>query len=150
MALRVVFSPEAATDLIKLYEYIAERSGPLRAIAYIDRIEAYCAGFESSPERGTGRDDLRPGLRIVGFERRVTIAFRATPSTVIIDRILYAGRDVQRALSRRLAARVMFIAAPPERDRPSHTRRDGNNRRRNGCIPACLWCKTRRSARARR
>lgn len=73
----------------------------MRAIGYIDRIEAYCAGFEASPERGTRRDDLRPGLRIVGFERRVTIAFHATPSVVIIDRILYGGRDVRGALSRR-------------------------------------------------
>jgi plasmid stabilization system protein ParE len=46
---KVVFSPEAADDLINLYEYIAERSGPARAIGYIDRIEAYCAGFETSP-----------------------------------------------------------------------------------------------------
>jgi toxin ParE1/3/4 len=98
---RVVFSPEAAADLINLYEYVAARSGPLRAMGYIDRIEVYCAGFEFSAERGTRRDDLRPGLRIVGFERRVTIAFHGTPSTVIIDRILYGGRDLQRALSRR-------------------------------------------------
>jgi toxin ParE1/3/4 len=106
VAVKVVFSPEAATDLIKLYDYIAARSGPLRAIGYIDRIETYCAGFEASPERGTKCDDLRPGLRIVGFERRVTIAFHTTRSTVIIDRILYGGRDVKRALSRR--------ALPPE------------------------------------
>jgi len=61
---KIVLSPEAADDLINLYEYIAERSGPVRAIGYIDRIEAYCVGFEASPERGTRRDDLRPGLRI--------------------------------------------------------------------------------------
>jgi toxin ParE1/3/4 len=109
VAPRVVFSPEAATDLVQLYDYIAERSGPVRAIGYIDRIEAYCAGFEASPERGTRRDDLRPGLRIVGFERRVTIAFHTTPDTVIIDRILYGGRDVRRALSQRL---------PPSQSRP--------------------------------
>jgi len=98
---KVVFSPEAADDLINLYDYIAERSGPMLALGYIDRIEAYCAGLEASPERGTRRDDLRPGLRIVGFERRVTLVFHTTPSTVIVDRILYGGRDVQRAMSRR-------------------------------------------------
>ena len=103
MERRVVFSPEAAADLINLYEYIAERAGPRRAIGYIDRIEAYCAGFEFSAERGTRRDDIRLGLRIVGFERRVTIAFHVALSTVTIDRILYGGRDVQRALSRRHA-----------------------------------------------
>ena len=43
-------------------------------MAYIERIEAHCRGFADFPERGTRRDDLLPGLRITGFERRVTIA----------------------------------------------------------------------------
>jgi plasmid stabilization system protein ParE len=98
---RVVFSPEAAADLINIYDYIAKQSGPARAIGYIDRIERHCTGFRFSAERGTKRDDLRPGLRIAGFERRVTIAFHVETSTVIIDRILYAGRDIKRALKPR-------------------------------------------------
>jgi hypothetical protein len=40
------------------------------------------------PERGRRRDDLRPGLRIIGFGRRVTIAFHVAD---------YAGRDLRRA-----------------------------------------------------
>jgi len=48
-------------------------------------------------ERGTKRDDIRPGLRIIGFERRVTIAFHIAPGMVTIDRILYGGRDLYRA-----------------------------------------------------
>jgi len=94
---RVIFSPEAASDLSNLYEHIAKRSGPDRAIGYITRIETYCAGFRFFPERGTKRDDLRPGLRIVGFERRIAIAFHVDPEVVVIDRILYGGRDVKRA-----------------------------------------------------
>lgn len=42
------------------------------------------------------RDDLQAGLRIVGFERRVTIAFHVGPTTVTIDRVLYGGRDLDR------------------------------------------------------
>jgi len=98
---RVIFSPEAAADLFDLYDYIAKRSGPSVAFGYIHRIEAYCSGFRFSAERGTTQDDLRPGLRIVGFERRVTIAFHVEPAAVVIDRILYAGRDVTRALQKR-------------------------------------------------
>jgi plasmid stabilization system protein ParE len=98
---RVVFSPEAAADLFKIYDYIANQSGPARAICYINRIESYCAGFKFSAERGTKRDDLRQGLRVAGFERRVTIAFHVETTTVVIDRILYAGRDVKRALKPR-------------------------------------------------
>ncbi|MDZ4366104.1 MAG: type II toxin-antitoxin system RelE/ParE family toxin [Afipia sp.] len=46
------------------------------------------------PERGTRRDDLSPGLRIVGFERRVTIAFVVEEDEVIVLNILYGGREL--------------------------------------------------------
>jgi toxin ParE1/3/4 len=101
VAREVIFSPEAEADLFELYDYIADRSGPMRAIGYVGRIEKYCLGFAHAGERGTKRDDLRPGLRIVGFERRVTIAFHVTPRTVTIDRILYGGRDVRRAIAKK-------------------------------------------------
>jgi toxin ParE1/3/4 len=51
-------------------------------------------GFATFPDRGTRRDDLLAGLRVVGFERRVAIAFHVGPDTVTIDRILYGGRDL--------------------------------------------------------
>lgn len=95
MTRRVAFSPEAQGDLLWLYDTIAERGGPARARAYIDRITQHCLGFADFPERGTRRDDLRPGLRTVGFERRVTIAFTVTADAVIFLRILYGGRDLQ-------------------------------------------------------
>ena len=97
---RVVFSPEAQADLFELYDYIADQSGPTRAIGYIKRIEKTCLALDFAGERGTKRDDLRPGLRIMGFERRVTIAFHVEPGTVTIDRILYGGRDLQRAFGK--------------------------------------------------
>jgi toxin ParE1/3/4 len=95
---KVVFSPEARADLFALYDYIAEQSSPIRAMGYIERIESYCLGFDLGGERGTRRDDVRPGLRIVGFERRLTIAFHVDRRTVTTDRIFYAGRDVERAM----------------------------------------------------
>ena len=95
----VVLSPEAVGDLIGLYEYIAADSGPARAIAYVARIEDYCARFDLAAERGTRRDDIRPGLRIVGFEWRVTIAFHVDATTVTIDRILYGGREIEGVLA---------------------------------------------------
>ncbi len=91
---KVVFAPEARDDIEDLYLFIAERGGAGRALAYVERIETYCQGFAEFPERGTRRDDLFPGLRIVGFERRVTIAFHVSADTVAFLRILYGGRDV--------------------------------------------------------
>ena len=93
VALEIIFAPEARDDLLSLYDYIAEHSGPYRAQEYVERLAAYCLGFVPFPDRGTRRDDLRPGLRVIGFERRVTIAFHVTASAVIIDRIFYGGRD---------------------------------------------------------
>ncbi|MBB5551179.1 plasmid stabilization system protein ParE [Rhizobium lentis] len=49
-------------------------------------------GPRCNPERGSLRDHVRPGLRIVGFERRVSVAFVVEPTEVIIIRILYAGQ----------------------------------------------------------
>lgn len=89
----VILSPEAEDDLIKLYEWIAERAGPTVAIGYIERIESFCARLDIASERGTTRDDIRAGLRIVGFERRVTVAFTVTGEDVQILRLYYGGRD---------------------------------------------------------
>jgi toxin ParE1/3/4 len=50
------------------------------------------------PERGTRRDDIRPGLRTMGFERRATIIFQVSEAAVVIVRVLYGGRDADRAL----------------------------------------------------
>lgn len=98
MEREIVFAPEARDDILELYEYIAAQAGPGRARGYAERIVSYCRGFSTFPERGARRDDLRPGLRVVGFERRVTIAFHISPDKVTIDRILYAGRDLKAAL----------------------------------------------------
>jgi toxin ParE1/3/4 len=95
VARNVVFAPEAEDDLLKIYDFIADRANPERAYAYVERIRSYCLAFDAFPERGVRRDELRPGLRIVGFEHRVTIAFHVTPTLVIIDRVLYGGRDVE-------------------------------------------------------
>ena len=95
VARNVVFAPEAEDDLLQIYDFIADRANPERAYAYVERIRSYCLAFDAFPERGVRRNELRPGLRIVGFERRVTIAFHITPALIVIDRILYGGRDVE-------------------------------------------------------
>ena len=94
MAREVIFSPEALTDLFALYDYIAATAGPGRARDYTDRIVATCRRLVTFPERGTPRDALRTGLRTMTYRRRVTIAFHVTVTQVIIDRILYGGRDL--------------------------------------------------------
>jgi plasmid stabilization system protein ParE len=53
--------------------------------------------LKTFPQRGHKRDDVLPGLRIIGFERRVTIAFVVTADAVLIEGILYGGRDIPAA-----------------------------------------------------
>lgn len=94
MTREVIFAPEALGDLTQIYDVIAPDGGAARAQNYTDRIIAHCLGLVTFPERGRRRDDLRPGLRITTWRRRITIAFHITPTTVAIDRILYGGRDL--------------------------------------------------------
>lgn len=94
----VVFAPEARDDLFELYDWLADTVGPDTALAYIERLERYCLGFDLASERGHGRDDIRPGLRIIGFERRLTIAFAVDEATVTILRLFGAGRDWEKDL----------------------------------------------------
>lgn len=94
-----MFSEEAEADLLDLYDYIADHDGAERAIGFIDRIAECCHSLESFPKRGRSRDDIRPGLRMLGMERRVTIALKIESGQVTIVRILYGGRDLDRAFS---------------------------------------------------
>lgn len=97
----VVFLPAAEADLFALYRHIAEDAGRDVAGAYIDRIEEACIGLETSPRRGTRRDDIRKGLRTMGFEGRATIVFQVGKAEVTIVRIFYGGQDYERILRRR-------------------------------------------------
>ena len=94
MIRKVVFSPEARDDLFELYRYVCERGAPIAALAYVERLERRCMNLADFPEQGARRDDIRPGLRVVGFERRSEIAFHVTPSAVLIDRIFHGGRAI--------------------------------------------------------
>ena len=95
---RVVFSPEAEAQLVAIYRWIAENATPTIAEGFTGAIIDYCEKLESFPERGTRRDDLRPGLRTIGFRHRVTIAFAVEAETVTIIGVFYGGQDFEAAL----------------------------------------------------
>jgi toxin ParE1/3/4 len=96
---RVVdFAPECLDDLRSLYDRIADSADVDTALGYLERLEAFCRGMAVAAERGHRRDDIRPGLRIVGFERRITIAFTVSDTRVSILRVFYAGRNWKRTL----------------------------------------------------
>jgi toxin ParE1/3/4 len=98
---KVVFSRRAEQRLTELYDYIADNSSPLIAINYVRRIRLACQKLEEFPERGQRRDDILPGLRTIGFERRATVVFRVLRARVEIVTIAYGGRDFVRELAGR-------------------------------------------------
>ena len=93
-----VYSPAAREDLFALYDRIAAVTSHNVARAYGLRLRDNIEGFDLASKRGTPRDDIRRGLRTVGFERRVTIAFRVQAERVLILRVFYGGQDWEAAL----------------------------------------------------
>ena len=98
MAYEVIFTPEANRHLAKIYEYIEGESSPETAQRFTNSIVDYCNGFSIFPNRGTQRDDLRHGLRIVGFRRRGVIAIAVKTNRVFIIGVFYGGQDYEAAL----------------------------------------------------
>jgi toxin ParE1/3/4 len=94
---RVIFTPFAERQIDQLHAFIAENASERRADAYIARIVTFCTGLTTFPLRGQKRDDLLPGLRTIGFERRITIAFVVNAEAVLIEGIFYGGQDFEQA-----------------------------------------------------
>lgn len=92
-ARRVDFAPEAVADLAAIADWVAEVAGIAAASSYLDRLEDFCLRLDIASERGQARDDIRPGLRVVGFERKLTIAFVVEEECVTILRIHAGGRN---------------------------------------------------------
>jgi len=97
--MRVVFTQRAVRQLARLHSYISERASEAAADGYIQRLTTYCERFEIFPERGMRRDDILPGLRLIGFERRATIAFVVEAETIVIEGVFYGGQDFAKRLS---------------------------------------------------
>jgi len=89
------FAPEALAQLESLEAYIAQSASPQRAAEFVDAIVDHCEKLRTFPQRGTKRDDLRPGLRTLGFRRRVTILFEVSQETITILGIFYGGRNYE-------------------------------------------------------
>lgn len=96
MAYSIRLDEDAKADLKGIYTQIRKNGGTAAtARGYVNRILGFLAGFDIFPERGSLREHIRPGLRIVGFERRVSVAFIVEEDEVVILRLLYAGRQFE-------------------------------------------------------
>lgn len=96
---RVVFTEAALDQLNSIFLYVAAEASIRTAERFVSDITDYCEGLVPFPERGQRRDELRPGLRLVGFRRQVTIAFRIDAEAVHILGVFYGGQDVEAAMT---------------------------------------------------
>lgn len=98
MPYTVVFTPEAEAQLLELYGYLAVEASPETAARFTDGIVTYCESLSSFPLRGTRRDDVRPGLRITSYRKRVVVAFAVDADQVQIIGIFYGGQNYEAIL----------------------------------------------------
>ncbi|CAN5270779.1 hypothetical protein BH11ACT1_BH11ACT1_14040 [soil metagenome] len=92
---RVVFRREALAQLEELYDYVAEAASPHTASELVDSIVSFCEDLEPFPLRGIARDDIRPGLRTIGYRRRGVVAFVVRDDAVVVLGVFYGGRDYE-------------------------------------------------------
>jgi len=83
---------------VALYFQIAAATSPEIAANYTGAIAKQCESLKTFPMRGTRRSDIRSGLRVFGFRRRVSIAFEVTGDVVTVLGIFYGGQDFDAAL----------------------------------------------------
>jgi toxin ParE1/3/4 len=95
---RVSLAREAKVQLDAIYDYIAAEASPEIARRYTDAIIDKCHSLSRFPNRGSRRDDLRPGVRTLVFRRRVIIAYLVEPGEVTILGIFSAGQDFEALL----------------------------------------------------
>lgn len=91
--MRLTFSPQAATDLEEIGDYIARENLP-RAVSFLDELEAHCHTIAEMPEAFPARNDLAPGLRMV-VHGNYLILFRVVEDTVRVERIVHGARKIK-------------------------------------------------------
>ncbi len=98
--MEVVFTRLAERQIDELHAYLELKASQTIADTFVSRVVNYCLALELFPQRGTNRNDILPGLRTVGLDRRVTIAFMIHADRVVIEGIFYGGQDYARRLRR--------------------------------------------------
>jgi plasmid stabilization system protein ParE len=88
-------------DYAAITEHIEQWTSD-RALAErtVDSIRAFIKSLGRIPHRGTKRDDLRPGLRVIAFGKKTAIAFEVDDEagTVTILRVFYGGQNYEAVL----------------------------------------------------
>jgi len=97
----VIIGPDAADQLEELRDYLATKATRQIATGYVGRIIAYCEGLALFPHAGGSREEIRPGLKITSYQKRVTIAYVVDDDAqqVSVIGVYYGGQDWESALT---------------------------------------------------
>jgi toxin ParE1/3/4 len=95
MRYSVRYASRAEEQLDSLAIYIEQRSSEQIAVGFVNGIVDYCESLAGFPLRGIRRDDVRPGLRITNYRKRVVIAFDVDGRFVNILGIFYGGQNYE-------------------------------------------------------
>ena len=91
----VGYAITALEQLDEIETFIIGEGEANRAFSFTARIRAACESLNTFPSRYRKRDDIRDGLRVFGFENRVTITYEIDEQDfrVTILGIHYGGRN---------------------------------------------------------
>ena len=98
---RVVESIEALDDYIAIARHVERWTGDrILADRTVDAIRDFIRTLGTMPHRGTPRNDLRPGLRVIPFGKRAAVAFEIDDEVgdVTVLRVFYGGQDYESVL----------------------------------------------------
>ena len=92
--MKLFFRPQAESDLIRIYDHIADDS-PVNAANYIDRLEKVCPLLIEQPLMGKPRAELKPE-GIYSFPTDNYLIFYLIGNNVLeIVSIIHGSRDYQ-------------------------------------------------------
>lgn len=84
-----------ARDLDAIAGWILDYAGPDAAERKLAEIEAAIATLKTTPHKGSNRDEIAPGLRVIPAGRKAVVAFVVDDAAaeVLIYAVTYGGAD---------------------------------------------------------
>lgn len=89
---RVLRRPQAESDILEIWDYIAEDSMD-EADRWVDRLDEKLSLWATQPTLGRVREELAPRVRSLAFGRYV-VFFESLPDGIDVLRVLHGSRDL--------------------------------------------------------
>lgn len=98
---RVVFSPEARTDLIEITDFLSDVAGPRVARRYEVEIKRVIRNLRDMPSTGSPRRQFGPNVRVLIVNPYLIFYEDASEGgEVLVLRILHGSRNIKRPMLR--------------------------------------------------